>query len=100
MRHGAIKYSLTSWAASDDKFSNFIINKDEEWVGEGTEPPVWSGEENVPKLQMTPVLDYSGLIFITSTINSLNKIHIPLKIHLTLSVNHKTQEFCDLHWKY
>lgn len=30
MRHGAIKYSLTSWAASYDKFSDFIINKDEE----------------------------------------------------------------------
>lgn len=30
LKHGAIKYSLTSWASSNDKFSDFIINKDEE----------------------------------------------------------------------
>ncbi len=51
MRDGAIKYSLTSWAASDDKFADFIINKDEEWVREGAEPPVWSGKEIGPKLK-------------------------------------------------
>ncbi len=51
MRDGAIKYSLTSWAASDDKLADFIINKDEEWVGEGAEPPVWSGKEIGPKLK-------------------------------------------------
>ncbi len=50
MKDGAIKYSLTSWAASNDKFSDFIINKDEEWVREGAEPPVWSGKEIVPTL--------------------------------------------------
>lgn len=36
--------TLTSWTASDDKFSDFIINKDEKRVGECTEPPVWSVE--------------------------------------------------------
>lgn len=47
MKTDATEYSLTSWAASDDKFSDFIINKDEERVREGAEPPVWSGEENI-----------------------------------------------------
>lgn len=37
---------LTSWAASEDIFSDFIIDEDEEGVGNGTEPPHW------PKVRM------------------------------------------------
>lgn len=36
----------TSWAASEDIFSDFIIDEDEEGVGDGTEPPPW------PKVRM------------------------------------------------
>lgn len=31
---------LTSWAASEDQLTDFIIDKDEQGVGEGAEPPV------------------------------------------------------------
>lgn len=32
---------LTAWVASEDISSAFIIQEDEEGVGEGTEPPAW-----------------------------------------------------------
>lgn len=35
---------LTSWAASEDQLTNFIIDKDEQGVGEGAEPPVGPGK--------------------------------------------------------
>lgn len=31
--------SLTSWAASEDISSNFVVEEDEEGVWEGAEPP-------------------------------------------------------------
>lgn len=31
---------LTSWAASEDQLTDFIIDKDEQGVWEGAEPPV------------------------------------------------------------
>ncbi len=67
MRDGAIKYSLTSWAASDDKLADFIINKDEEWVGEGAEPPVWSGKEIGPKLKSHLFLERFDIYYISNT---------------------------------
>lgn len=35
---------LTSWAASEDQLTDFIIDKDEQGVGEGAEPPVGPGK--------------------------------------------------------
>lgn len=35
----------TSRITSEDELSHFIINKDEQRIGEGTEPPVKSGKE-------------------------------------------------------
>lgn len=35
---------LTSRAASEDQFTDFIIDKDEQGVGEGAEPPVGPGK--------------------------------------------------------
>lgn len=32
---------LTAWVASEDISSGFIVEEDEEGVGEGTEPPTW-----------------------------------------------------------
>lgn len=34
---------LTSWAASEDQLTDFIIDKDKQGVGEGAEPPVGPG---------------------------------------------------------
>lgn len=31
---------LTSWAASENQLTDFIIDKDEQGIGEGAEPPV------------------------------------------------------------
>lgn len=41
---------LTSWAASEDQLTDFIIDKDEQGVGEGAEPPV--GPEKHTKREM------------------------------------------------
>lgn len=35
---------LTSWAASEDQLTNFIIDKDKQGVGEGAKPPVGPGK--------------------------------------------------------
>lgn len=45
---------LTSWGASEDIFSDFIIDEDEEGVGNGTEPPHWpkDGQTKI-QFQMT-----------------------------------------------
>lgn len=37
---------LTSWAASKDQFTDFIIDEDEQGVWEGAEPPVGPGKRN------------------------------------------------------
>lgn len=37
-------FGLTSWAASEDQLTDFIIDKDEQGVREGAEPPVGPGE--------------------------------------------------------
>lgn len=36
-------FGLTSWAASEDQLTDFIIDKDEQGVREGAEPPVGPG---------------------------------------------------------
>ena len=36
----SVDSGLTSWAASEDQLTDFIIDKDEQGVGEGAEPPV------------------------------------------------------------
>lgn len=39
-----ITRALTSWAASEDQLTDFIIDKDEQGVREGAEPPVGPGK--------------------------------------------------------
>lgn len=36
--------ALTSWAASEDQLTDFIIDEDEQGVREGAEPPVGPGK--------------------------------------------------------
>lgn len=36
---------LTSWAASEDQLTDFIVDKDEQGVWEGAEPPVGPGKQ-------------------------------------------------------
>lgn len=38
------RFGLTSWAASEDQLTDFIIDKDEQGVWEGAEPPVGPGK--------------------------------------------------------
>lgn len=40
---------LTSWAASEDQLTDFIIDKDEQGVWEGAEPPVGPGNHTITK---------------------------------------------------
>lgn len=43
---------LTSRAASEDQLTNFIIDKDEQGVGEGAEPPVGPGKNTHTQKEM------------------------------------------------
>lgn len=36
-----VSKGLTAWVASEDISSGFIVQENEEGVGEGTEPPAW-----------------------------------------------------------
>lgn len=38
---GSLKTLLTSRVPAEEKFSDLIINKDEETIGESAEPPGW-----------------------------------------------------------
>lgn len=38
-----IHQGLTAWVASEDISSGFVVQEDEQGVGEGTEPPTWPG---------------------------------------------------------
>lgn len=42
---------LTSWAASEDQLTDFIIDKDEQGVGEGAEPPVGPGKHTQKEMR-------------------------------------------------
>lgn len=38
-----VRQGLTAWVASKDISSGFVVQEDEQGVGEGTEPPTWPG---------------------------------------------------------
>lgn len=38
-----VRQGLTAWVASEDISSGFVVQEDEQGVGEGTEPPTWPG---------------------------------------------------------
>lgn len=38
-----VREGLTAWVASEDISSGFVVQEDEQGVGEGTEPPTWPG---------------------------------------------------------
>lgn len=42
---------LTSRAASEDQLTDFIIDKDEQGVGEGAEPPVGPGKHTQKEMR-------------------------------------------------
>lgn len=43
---------LTSWAASEDQLTDFIVDKDEQGVWEGAEPPVGPGKQKAERDQV------------------------------------------------